>query len=56
MKAMVKVASERGCPLRLRNMQGMVRSNAKLLAVATKSLILNAMKLSEGKADICGLP
>jgi two-component system, sensor histidine kinase len=49
MKAMLKVASERGCPLQLRNMQGMVRSNAKLLGMVAKSLILNAMKLSEGK-------
>jgi two-component system, sensor histidine kinase len=49
MKAMLKVASERGCPLQLRNMQGMVRSNAKLLGMVTKSLILNAMKVSEGK-------
>jgi len=48
-KTMLKVASERGCPLQLGNMQGMVRSNAKLLGMITKSLILNAMKLSEGK-------
>jgi two-component system, sensor histidine kinase len=49
MKVMLKVASERGCPLQLRNMQGVVRSNAKLLGMVAKSLILNAMKLSEGK-------
>ena len=53
-RSMVKMAAERGVPLRLRNMQGMVRSNAKLLAVAAKSLILNAMKLSDGKGISAG--
>jgi two-component system CheB/CheR fusion protein len=45
---MAKVASERRLQLRVRNMQGVVRSNPKLLIVATKSLLLNAMKLSCG--------
>src|SRR5262245_17856980 len=48
-KKMVNIASERGCLLQLRSMQGTVRSNAKLLGMVTESLILNAMKLSEGK-------
>jgi len=48
MQKMAKVALERRLPLRVRNMQGVVRSNAKLLVVVTKSLLLNAMKLSCG--------
>jgi signal transduction histidine kinase len=53
-KKMLKVATERDCLLQVRNMQGTVRSNAKLLAMVTESLILNAMKLSEGKSMSVG--
>lgn len=43
-----EIATERGISLQLGSMRGMVRSNPKLLALATRSLILNAIKFSNG--------
>ena len=47
-----EIAAERGIPLRLRNMRGMVRTNPKLLATATRSLLLNAIKFGTGEGII----
>jgi signal transduction histidine kinase len=44
-REMAEIASERGLPLRFRNIRGLVRTNPTLLATATRSLLLNAMKL-----------
>jgi signal transduction histidine kinase len=48
MREMAELAAERGIPLRLRSMQGLVRSNPKLLVIATRSLLLNAIKFGDG--------
>jgi signal transduction histidine kinase len=48
MRQVAAIAKERGISLRLRGMRGVVRSNPKLVAVATKSLFLNAIKFGNG--------
>ena len=54
MREMAELAAERGIPLRLRNMRGVVRSNAKLLVIVTRSLLLNAMKFGNGEGILAG--
>lgn len=46
---MTKVAAKRGVALRTRNFRGLVRSNPRLLATATKNLLLNAIKYGNGE-------
>jgi signal transduction histidine kinase len=48
MREMAEIAKERSIPLRFRSMQGVVRSNARLLALAARSLLLNAIQLGNG--------
>jgi signal transduction histidine kinase len=43
-----ELAAERGIPLRLQSMQGLVRSNRKLLVMIIRSLLLNAIKFGSG--------
>jgi signal transduction histidine kinase len=52
LREIAEIAAERGIPLRLRNMRGMVRTNPKLLATATRSLLLNAIKFGTGDGII----
>jgi signal transduction histidine kinase len=47
-REMSEIASERGLPVRFRNIRGLVRTNPTLLATATRSLLLNAMKFGNG--------
>jgi signal transduction histidine kinase len=44
----MKVAVKRGVALRTRNLSGAVKSNPQLLAMATKSLLLKAIKFGSG--------
>jgi len=44
-----KIAARRGVALRTRNLRGSVKSNAPLLAMAAKSLLLNAIKFGSGE-------
>jgi signal transduction histidine kinase len=44
-----KIASQRGIALRFRNIRGPVRTNPKLLAIAARSLLLNAIKFGQGE-------
>jgi len=48
LREVAEIATERGISLQLRSLRGMVRSNPKLLALATRSLILNAIKFGTG--------
>jgi signal transduction histidine kinase len=48
LREVAEIAKERGIPLRLRNMRGVVRSNPKLLPLVTRSLFLNAIKFGNG--------
>ena len=48
LREVAEIAAERGIPLRLRNMRGVVRTNPKLLATAVRSLLLNAIKFGSG--------
>ena len=52
LREIAEIAAERGIPLRLRNMRGMVRTNPKLLATVTRSLLLNAIKFGTGEGII----
>ena len=52
LREIAEIAAERGIPLRLRNMRGVVRTNPKLLATATRSLLLNAIKFGTGEGII----
>lgn len=47
-REVAEIAAKRGIPLRVRSMRGLVRSNPKLLATATRSLFLNAIKFGNG--------
>src|SRR6516162_2869584 len=49
LREVTEIATERSIPLQLRSIRGVVRSNPRLLAVATRSLILNAIKFSSGQ-------
>jgi signal transduction histidine kinase len=49
-----KVAAKRGIALRTRNLRGRVKSNPQLLAMATKSLLLNALKFGSGNEIVIG--
>jgi len=44
-----EIAKQRGIPLQLRRIRGVVRSNPRLLGVAMRSLILNAIKFGSGR-------
>lgn len=44
-----EIAAKRGIPLRFRNIRGKVRTNPTLLAAATRSLLLNAIKFGDGE-------
>jgi signal transduction histidine kinase len=48
MREVAGIAKERGISLQLRSMRGVVRSNPKLVAVAIRSLFLNAIKYANG--------
>jgi signal transduction histidine kinase len=48
-----KIAAQRGIPLRFRNMRGLVRTNPKLLATATRSLLINGIKFGHGEVHAC---
>jgi signal transduction histidine kinase len=48
LREVAEIAAERGIPLRLRNMRGVVRTHPKLLATAARSLLLNAIKFGTG--------
>lgn len=50
MREMAEIAAERGMALRPPSLQGVVRSNPELLVVATRSLLLNAMKFADSDA------
>jgi two-component system, sensor histidine kinase len=43
-----RITADQGMRLRCRRMQGTVRSHPKLLAIATRSLLLNAVRHAEG--------
>jgi signal transduction histidine kinase len=47
-REMTKLAAERGISLRFRSVQGLVRSHPKLLVLATRSVLLNAIKFGNG--------
>ena len=49
LREVTEIATKRGIPLQLRTLRGVVRSNPRLLAVATRSLILNAIKFGSGQ-------
>jgi len=53
-REMAKVAAKRGIVLTTRNLRGLVRSNPPLLAIAARSLLLNAIKFGTGKEIIAG--
>jgi signal transduction histidine kinase len=48
MREMTELAAERGISLRFRSVQGLVRSHPKLLVLATRSILLNAIKFGNG--------
>ena len=48
MREMTELAEERGISLRFRSVQGLVRSHPKLLVLATRSVLLNAIKFGNG--------
>jgi len=48
MRQITKIATGRGIAVRFRSIRGVVRSNPRLLAVAARSLILNAIKFGSG--------
>jgi signal transduction histidine kinase len=52
LREIAEIAAERGIPLRLRNIRGVVRTNPKLLAAAARSLLLNAIKFGTGEGII----
>jgi signal transduction histidine kinase len=47
-REMAELATERGIPLQLRSIKGRVRSNPKLLVIAIRSLLLNAIRFGNG--------
>jgi signal transduction histidine kinase len=49
LREVTEIAAGRGIPLQLRGIRGVVRSNPRLLAVAARSLILNAIKFGSGR-------
>jgi len=49
LREVAEIATQRGIPLQLRRIRGVVRSNPGLIAVATRSLILNAIKFGNGQ-------
>jgi len=54
LREVTEIAAERGIPLQLRSIRGVVRSNPRLLAVATRSIILNAIKFGSGqRISVC---
>jgi two-component system CheB/CheR fusion protein len=48
LRGMADIAAQRGIRLRIRSFRGLVRSNPKLLGMATRSLLLNAIKFGSG--------
>jgi signal transduction histidine kinase len=48
MREMALLAAERGISLRFRSVRGLVRSHPKLLVLATRSVLLNAIKFGNG--------
>jgi signal transduction histidine kinase len=48
-----KIAAERRIALRFRNIRGLVRTSPKLLPVAVRSLLLNAIKFGRGEVLAC---
>jgi signal transduction histidine kinase len=54
LREVIEIATERGIPLQLRSLRGVVRSNPRLLGVAMRSLILNAIKFASGqRISVC---
>src|SRR5262245_24805744 len=54
MRSVTEIATRRGIPLQVQSIRGVVRSNPRLLAVAARSLILNAIKFGSGdKVLVC---
>lgn len=51
---LTKIAENRGIPLRLRKLRGVVRSNPKLLSTAARSLFLNAIRFGNGGDIVIG--
>ena len=49
LREVTEIATKRGIPLQLRRIRGVVRSNPRLLGVAMRSLILNAIKFGSGR-------
>jgi signal transduction histidine kinase len=49
MRETTDIAAERGLRLRFQRMRGVVRSHPKLLAVAVRSLVLNAIEFGNGE-------
>lgn len=49
MADMAEIAAARSVRLRFRNMQGVVRSNSRLLSLAARSLLLNAIRFGNGR-------
>ena len=48
LQEVAEIAAERGIPLTVRSIRGVVRTNPKLLAVAMRSLMLNALSSASG--------
>jgi signal transduction histidine kinase len=51
---LAEIAGKRRIPLRLGEMQGSVRSDPKLLRVAARSLVLNAIRFGDGREIAVG--
>jgi two-component system, sensor histidine kinase len=54
LRELKKVAAKRGVALRTRNLRGRIKSNPQLLAMVTKSLLLNAIKFGSGDNIVMG--
>jgi signal transduction histidine kinase len=48
LREMTELAAERGISLKFRSVQGLVRSHPKLLVLATRSVLLNAIRFGNG--------
>jgi signal transduction histidine kinase len=54
LRELLEVAAGRGILLRVRKLQGAVRSNPRLLAAAARSLVLNAIRFGNGGDILVG--
>jgi K+-sensing histidine kinase KdpD len=49
MQKLAEIAAKQGIPLRVQRLEGLVRSHPKLLVMASRSLVLNAIRLGDGR-------